>query len=75
MRAGPGLPLARPRHLLVRLPGPLGDAVMSTPALRALRAALPDRRITWCGGRAALDVLDGLPWRDDVMRLAARHLR
>lgn len=66
--------LALPRHLLVRLPGPLGDAVMATPALRALRKALPGRRITWTGNRAALAALDGLPWRDDVMPLMAQHL-
>ncbi|TMA34025.1 MAG: glycosyltransferase family 9 protein, partial [Deltaproteobacteria bacterium] len=29
------------RRLLVRLPNPLGDAVMATPALRALRRGLP----------------------------------
>jgi hypothetical protein len=30
------------QRLLVRLPNPLGDAVMATPALRALRRGLPD---------------------------------
>jgi heptosyltransferase-2 len=72
----------------VRLPNPLGDAVMATPALRALRTALPDTRITWAGGRAAQQALDGLRWRDDVVSLgppltdgwrgpwrAGRHLR
>lgn len=63
----------RPRHLLVRLPNPLGDAVMATPALRALRAALPDARITWAGGRAANAVLEGLPFRDDVMPIVGRQ--
>lgn len=56
-----------PRHLLVRLPNPLGDAVMATPALRALRAALPDTKITWSGRRAAQAALEGLPYRDAVM--------
>ena len=59
-----------PRHLLVRLPNPLGDAVMATPALRALRLALPDTRITWVGKRAALAALDGLDDRDDVAPIA-----
>ena len=62
--------LAPPRHLIVRLPNPLGDAVMATPALRALRTALPSTRITWAGNRAASQALEGLPWRDDVTPLA-----
>ena len=61
-----------PRHLLVRLPNPLGDAVMSVPALRALRAALPDTRITWSGGPAAQSALEGLPYRDGVMPTGER---
>lgn len=61
-----------PDHLLVRLPNPLGDAVLATPALRGLRAALPDARITWAGRRAALQALDGLEDRDGVMPVAGR---
>jgi len=63
-------PLEPPRHLWVRLPSPLGDAVLATPALRALRAALPGTRITWAGGRAAHEALEGLGTRDDVMPVA-----
>ncbi len=64
--------LAAPQHLLVRLPNPLGDAVMAVPALRALRAALPDTRITWSGGYAAQSALEGLPFRDAVMPTGER---
>jgi heptosyltransferase-2 len=55
--------LSAPRRLVVRLPRPLGDAVMATPAL-------PETRIAWAGGPAALKALEGLPWRDDEMPLA-----
>jgi heptosyltransferase II len=37
------------RRLLVRLPNPLGDAVMCTPALRAVRRGLPDAEIAVLG--------------------------
>lgn len=63
--------LPPPRHLLVRLPNPVGDAVMATPALRALRRALPDTRITWAGRPAPHAVLAGLDTeRDGVVPIA-----
>ena len=64
--------IAAPAHLLVRLPNPIGDAVMATPALRSLRAALPETRITWAGRPGAHAVLEGLSaLRDDVVPLSA----
>jgi heptosyltransferase-2 len=54
----------------VRLPNPVGDVVLATPALRALRAALPAARIVWSGRPPALALLDGLPERDAVHEIA-----
>ncbi len=50
-----------PKHILVFLPNWLGDAVMATPALRALRHRFPGATITATGTGATCQVLDGLP--------------
>lgn len=68
-------PIPAPSHLLVRLPNPAGDVVLSTPVLRALRAALPKARITWAARPAGLSLLEGLPDRDDVFPLEGRFAR
>ncbi len=65
----------RPRRILVRLPNWVGDAVMATPALRALRAAHPE---AWIGveGRPALaGLLAGLPSFDAFLGIPSRGLR
>ena len=50
--------MAAPRRILVRCPNPVGDAVMATPALRALRRAHPSAEI----------VLMGLPSNEMLLR-------
>ena len=62
----------QPRRILVRLPSWVGDAVMATPALRALRAAHPG---AWIGveGRPALaGLLAGLASFDAFLPDASR---
>lgn len=55
------------RSIVVRAPTWVGDAVMATPALRALRAAHPSARIT-VEGRAALEgLLNGLSSFDEFL--------
>jgi heptosyltransferase-2 len=57
-------PLADVKRLLVVMPSWVGDAVMATPALRALRSHAPQARIEGMG-RPGLDaVLSGLPALD-----------
>lgn len=52
-------------HILVRAPTWVGDAVMATPALRALRAAHPDARIRLEGHAALAGLFDGLDSFDE----------
>jgi heptosyltransferase-2 len=56
-----------PRELLVVLPNWVGDAVMATPVLRALREHFPHSRITYLGRNVVLDLLDGAPWCNAVI--------
>lgn len=56
-----------PKKIAVFLPNPVGDVVMATPALRALRQNLPDSRIVYVGRRAAIDTLTGTTWADAMI--------
>jgi heptosyltransferase-2 len=53
-----------PERILVRLPTWVGDAVMATPALRALRAAHPRAWIGLEGRPPLAELLAGLPFFD-----------
>ncbi len=74
----PAAPSSEPRPLrriVVRAPTWVGDAVMATPALRALRAAHPNARIT-VEGRAALEgLLSGLASFDEYLVDSGRGAR
>ncbi|MGE0193071.1 MAG: glycosyltransferase family 9 protein [Planctomycetota bacterium] len=58
-----------PTRLVVWLPASLGDAVHATPALEALREALPHTSIVWAGRRAPHEALAGLDARHAVLPL------
>jgi len=58
-----------PHRILVRCPNWLGDIVMSTPGLRALRAAHPDARIVAQLPTPLVPLLDGHPALDEVWPL------
>ncbi len=65
-------PIPEPDSILVHLPNWLGDVVMATPALRALRARYPHAHITWTGRSGCCSVLEGLPHADQIVPLSAR---
>jgi lipopolysaccharide heptosyltransferase II len=71
--AHPGWRSAR-RILCVRLDS-LGDVLMCTPALRALRAALPGRKLTLLGSAAGAAALPFIPELDDVIVHAAPWMK
>ncbi len=51
--------------ILVYLPSPMGDAILCTPALRAIREHFPEERITYLAGRTVREVLSPCPFHDD----------
>lgn len=64
--------IPEPRHILVFLPNWLGDAVMATPALRALRRRYPEATITGAGKGAICQVLAGFSCLDRLISLPPR---
>jgi heptosyltransferase-2 len=51
-------------NLLVWLPSPLGDAVLCTPALRAIRAHFESAQITFLGSETVRQLLSPCPFND-----------
>jgi heptosyltransferase-2 len=64
--------VATPERVLVRLPNPIGDMVMCTPALRSLRAHWPAARIVAAGPGPCVPLLEGLPFVDELLPLPSR---
>src|SRR5947209_1776931 len=54
-------------NIAVFVPGWIGDAVMATPALRALRRRYPDARITAVVKPYVAGVLEGGDWCDELL--------
>lgn len=55
------------RRLAVVMPSWIGDTVMATPVLRALRSSLPNARIIGIMRRGLDDILRGTPWLDEMV--------
>ena len=55
------------RRVVVFCPNLIGDTVMATPTLRALRTGLPDATIVGVVRPQVAPTLDGAPWLDDLL--------
>jgi lipopolysaccharide heptosyltransferase II len=60
--------------LCVRLDA-MGDVLMTTPALRALRESLPDRRVTLLTSPSGAEAAALVPWVDEVIVYEAPWLK
>lgn len=54
-------------RVVVFLPGWIGDAVMATPALRAIRQRFANSRISWVAKPGVLNALQGSQWTDGTI--------
>src|SRR3954449_12438450 len=63
----PQPPLPAPQRILVVQPSWVGDAVMATPTLRALRELYPNAHISYLLRRYVKPIYDGLPWADRLI--------
>lgn len=64
-----------PASLLVVLPTWVGDFVMSTPALRAVRARFPSAKVTYLHEPNLRELVRGTPWMDDCIEWPLRAKR
>lgn len=63
----------RPRVLMIRA-GAIGDTLMATPLVRAVRRTFPECHLVFLCSATALDVLRFNPHIDEVIPVAHRHL-
>lgn len=56
-----------PNHILIIKPCCIGDVVMTTALLRAIRGAYPQAHITYAVGRAAIGALEGQTALDNLV--------
>jgi heptosyltransferase-2 len=59
--------MAAPMKILVVQPNWVGDAVMATPTLCALRELYPEAHISYLMRRYVKDVFVGMPWADQLI--------
>lgn len=75
MSKRPPLHELSPSSVLVVLPTWVGDYVMATPALRALRARFPHSRMVLLGDPNLRPLAEGNPWMDEWIDWSAKRDR
>jgi heptosyltransferase-2 len=56
-----------PQKILIVQPSWVGDAVMATPTLRAVRELYPDAHISYLMRRYVKELYGGMPWADQLI--------
>jgi heptosyltransferase-2 len=56
-----------PKKILIVQPNWVGDAVMATPTLRAIRARFPQAHISYLMRRYVKPMYNGMPWADQLI--------
>ena len=64
-----------PQAILVVLPTWVGDFVMATPTLRAIRSRFPKARITFLAEPNLRDLIEGGDWMDEVVEWPPKDRR
>jgi heptosyltransferase-2 len=59
--------MVQPKRILVVQPNWVGDAVMATPTLRAIRQLYPDAHISYLLRRYVKPIYAGMPWADKLI--------
>jgi heptosyltransferase-2 len=59
--------MSEPQCILVVQPNWIGDAVMATPTLRAIRELYPDAHISYLLRRYVKQIYTGMPWADKLI--------
>jgi heptosyltransferase-2 len=70
--AAPPLLPADARRIVIVCPSWVGDTVMATPTIRAVRRHRPDARIITLGRPGLDDLLEGCPWIDERIALTMK---
>lgn len=65
--SSPANPTPAPTRILVVQPSWVGDAVMATPTLRALRETYPNAEISYLLRRYVKPMYTGMPWADRLI--------